>query len=130
MVADPVHVLMHIEQEPREPIVARSPRWGRRDVSGSQRRTPMMNDNRKSDSCVVPKKPANKPAPEAGAESVEGRRLVKGNELENDKSRTPRRKQGLPVFERIRLALVNRRHLRQEPDAVTPQVRICGGGAQ
>jgi len=69
----------------------------------------MMNDNRKSDSCVVPKKPANKPAPEAGAESVEGRRLVKGNELENDKSRTPRRKQGLPVFERIRLAAKEQR---------------------
>ena len=48
----------------------------------------MMNDNRKQDSCIIPEKPANKPAPEAGAESVEGRRLVKGNELGNDKFRT------------------------------------------
>ncbi len=71
VVVDPVHVLMHIEQEPREPIVARRERWSWRDVSGSQRRTPMTNDNRKSDSCIVPKKPANKPAPEVGAESVE-----------------------------------------------------------
>ncbi len=100
---------MHIEQEPREPIVARRERWRRRAVSGSQRRTPMMNDNRKSDSCIVPEKPANKPAPEAGAESVEGRRLVKGNELGNDKSRTPRRKEGWSVFKRIRLAAKEQR---------------------
>jgi RNA-directed DNA polymerase len=100
---------MHIEQEPREPIVARRGRWRWRDVSGSQRRTPMMNDNRKSDSCIVPEKPTNKPAPEAGAESGEGRRLVKGNELGSDKSRTPRRKEGWSVFKRIRLAAKEQR---------------------
>jgi group II intron reverse transcriptase/maturase len=69
----------------------------------------MMNDNRKSDSCIVPKKPANKPVFEAGAESVEGRRLVKGNEPENDQSRTPRRRQDLSVFKRIRLAAKEQR---------------------
>ncbi len=104
VVVDPVHVLMHIEQEPREPIVTRHEGWRWRVVSGSQRRTPMMNDNRKSDSCVVPEKPANKPEPAAGAESTEGRRLVKGNELGDDKSRTPRRNEGWSVFKRIRLA--------------------------
>lgn len=69
----------------------------------------MMNDNRKSDSSIVPKKPANKPALEAGAELVEGRRLVKGNELGEDTLRTPRREESWSVFKRIRLAAKEQR---------------------
>lgn len=69
----------------------------------------MTNDNRKSDSCIVSKKPANKPVPETGAELVEKRRLAEGNELEEDKSRTPSRKEGWSVFKRIRLAAKQQR---------------------
>jgi hypothetical protein len=57
-----------------------------------KRRTPMMNDNRKSDSCIVPEKSANKPVKETGAERMEGRRLVKRKTQEAGKSRTPSRK--------------------------------------
>src|SRR5262249_9914332 len=74
-----------------------------------KRRTPMMNDNRKSDSRIVSKKQANKPVPETGAELVERRRLVKGNELEDDPHRTPSRKEGWSVFKRIRLAAKKQR---------------------
>lgn len=63
-----------------------------------------MNDKRKSDSCIVPEKSANKPEKETGAERMEGRRLIKRKTLEADKSRTPSRKEDLTVFERIRLA--------------------------
>ena len=69
-----------------------------------KRRTPMMNDKRKSDSCIVPEKSANKPVKETGAEQMEGRRLVKRKTQETDKSRTPSRSKDLTVFERIRLA--------------------------
>jgi RNA-directed DNA polymerase len=62
----------------------------------------MMNDNRKSDSRIVPKKAANKPAPEAGAEQPEERRLVKGNVVEHDKSQTLSWVPDLPILERIR----------------------------
>lgn len=62
----------------------------------------MMNDKRKSDSCIVPKKEANKPVLEAGAEPLEGRRLIKGNVGEDDKSQTPSWSNDLPVLERIR----------------------------
>jgi len=64
----------------------------------------MMNENRKSDSCVVPEKLTNKPGPAVGAESVEGRRLAQGNELGKDKTRILSRKEGWSVFKRIRLA--------------------------
>lgn len=63
----------------------------------------MMNDNRKSDSCVVPEKSANKAAPEAVAESMEGRRLAKGKAFEKGKSRTRSRISDLSIYERIRL---------------------------
>jgi hypothetical protein len=48
-----------------------------------------MNDNRKSDSCIVPEKAANKSALAAEAELLEGRRLSKGNVVANDKHQTP-----------------------------------------
>jgi group II intron reverse transcriptase/maturase len=63
----------------------------------------MMNDNRKSDSCTVPEKSANKPAPEAGAESMEGERLAEGKAFERGKSRTRSRITDLSIYERIRL---------------------------
>lgn len=48
----------------------------------------MMNDRRKSDSCVVPTKSANKLTPAVSAEQMEGRRLVKGNADACSRSRT------------------------------------------
>jgi RNA-directed DNA polymerase len=62
-----------------------------------------MNDNRKSDSCIVPEKSANKPAPETGAESMEGRQLVKGKARERSKSQTRSWKPDLTIYERLRL---------------------------
>lgn len=74
-----------------------------REVS---RRTPMMNDDGQSDSCVVPTKSANKAAPEAVAERMEGRRLVKGNADESPMSRTQGRKEGMQeTLKRIRQAV-------------------------
>jgi hypothetical protein len=61
----------------------------------------MMNDNWKSDSCIVPEKEANKPVLEAGAEPLEGRRLIKGKVNEEDKSQTPSWNHDLPVLERL-----------------------------
>src|SRR2546429_7949300 len=69
-----------------------------------ERRTPMMNDKRKSDSCIVPEKSANKPVRKTGAEQMEGRRLVKRKTQDAGKPRTPSRNKDLTVFERIRLA--------------------------
>ena len=51
----------------------------------------MMNGGRKSDSCVVPTKSANRAAHEAAAEQMEGRRLVKGNANESPMSRAQNR---------------------------------------
>jgi len=62
----------------------------------------MMNDKRKSDSCIVPEKAANKTALEAEAEWLEGRRLIKGKVSKHDKSQTPSWSDDWPVLERIR----------------------------
>ncbi len=52
-----------------------------------------MNGTEESDDCVVPKKWANKTAPEgAEAESMEGRRSAKGNAEQNAVNRTQGRK--------------------------------------
>ena len=48
----------------------------------------MMNGRRKSDSCVVRTKSANKLTPVVSAEQMEGRRLVKGNADACSRSRT------------------------------------------
>jgi hypothetical protein len=82
-VRDPKHVRKHIGREPGEPVVARE-HGPCREV---RRRTPTMNDDGQSDSWVVPAKSANKAAPEAAAEQMEGRRLVKGNADESPMSR-------------------------------------------
>ena len=51
----------------------------------------MMNGRRKSDSCIVLTKSANKLPPEGSAEQMEGRRLVKGNVGACSRFRTLRR---------------------------------------
>jgi len=68
----------------------------RREVQG---RKPPMNDHEKSDSAVVPKKPANN-AVEA-AEWVEGRALTKGNARQQNPDRTQRRAPGSHALARI-----------------------------
>ncbi len=51
----------------------------------------MMNGGRKSDSCIVATKSANKLPPEGSAEQMEGRRLVKGHAGACSRYRTLRR---------------------------------------
>ena len=83
----------------------------------------------KSHSPIIPAKPPNEAEPEA-KEVVEERGLGKGHLLGRNMSRTQSR-QGMPsALERIRQAILSlwRYNLRQEPDAVMPHVRICGGG--
>jgi hypothetical protein len=59
----------------------------------------MMSGHRKSDSLIVPRKPPNKAQ---AAEEVEGRRLAKGNPLEQTTFRTQGRG-GVPsALERVR----------------------------
>lgn len=92
----------------------------------------MMNGRRKSDSCVVPTKSANKLTPVASAEQMEGRRLVKGNADACSGSRTLRRARPASGTNPHTIGDVyaSRHNLRQEPDALEALVRICGGGAQ
>ena len=66
----------------------------------------MMNDDGQSDSCVVPKKSANKVPAEGTAERMEGRRLVKGNVNESSMCRTQGRKEDMKeTLKRIRQAV-------------------------
>jgi hypothetical protein len=93
----------------------------------------MMNGQGKSDSCIVPAKSANKLTPAVSAEQMEGRRLVKGNAEACSRSRTLSRARPACGTNPHTIGVcvhANRHHLRQEPDAVAPLVRICGGGAQ
>lgn len=62
-----------------------------------------MNERRKSDSFVVPKKPPNKAEPSA-AEAVEGRELAKENLPEHNAPRTRRRISVNSALERVRQA--------------------------
>jgi hypothetical protein len=91
----------------------------------------MMYGCRKSDSCAVPTKSANKLTPLVSAEQVEGRRLVKGNGGACSRFRTQRR---IWLARGTNLHTIgvhaSRYHLRQEPDALVALVRICGGGVQ
>jgi len=91
----------------------------------------MMNGRRKSDSCIVPTKSANKLVPEVRAEQMEGRRLVKGNAEACSMYQTlrwPWHASGTNPHT-IRDVYASRHSLRQEPDALVVLVRICGGGA-
>ena len=92
----------------------------------------MMNGHGKSDSSVVPEKSPNK-AGQPVAEEMEGRGLAKGNMRQQNASRTQCRTHAPSELEQVRLAVATalppgRHHLRQEPDAVVPLVRIRGGG--
>ena len=85
----------------------------------------MMNGRRKSDSCVVPTKFANNLTLLVSAEQMEGRRLVKGNVAACSMFRTLRRARPASGTKRHTIGdHASRHHLRQEPDAVTPLVRI------
>ena len=91
----------------------------------------MMNGRRKSDSCVVPAKSANKLTPLVSAEQMEGRRLVKGNAGACSMSRTLCRTQLASGTNLHTIGVhASRHYLRQEPDALVALVRICGGGVQ
>jgi hypothetical protein len=80
----------------------------------------MMNGRRKSDSCVVPTKSANKLTPLVSAEQMEGRRLVKGNAGACSMSRTLRRTRPPSGTNLHTIGVHASRHdLRQEPDAVS-----------
>jgi RNA-directed DNA polymerase len=66
----------------------------------------MMNDDGQSDSCIVPAKSANKAGPEAAAEQMEGRRLVKGKADESPMSRAQSREVSMnETLKRIRQAV-------------------------
>ncbi len=86
-----------------------------------------MPEHRKSDRPVVPVKLPNKPGSPV-AEGVEGRGLAKGNLRQQHVPRTLSRTGTPHALERVRRAEAERHHPRQEPDAVVPLVRICGGG--
>ena len=59
----------------------------------------MMNGHGKSDNLIVPRKPPNKAQ---AAEEVEGRRLAKGNRLEQNVLRTQSRAGAYSALERVR----------------------------
>ena len=91
-----------------------------------------MNEHGKSDGPVVPEKSPNK-AGQPAAEEMEGRGPAKGNSHQQNATRTQCRNVAQSALERIRLVSSiavhrPRYHPRQEPDAVVPLVRICGGG--
>ena len=92
----------------------------------------MMNEHGKSDRSVVPAKSPNKAGHEPAAEEAEGRGLAKGNLRQQNAPRTQRRNGAHSALERVREveASPRRHHLRQEPDAVIPLVRIRGGGRE
>ena len=94
----------------------------------------MSHDAEKSDCCVVPKKLPNKAVGQvpAAAQAVEGRRQAKGNTSVGNVHRASNRVRASSVRRRIRRAAScwsYRHDPRQEPYAVVPHVRICGGGA-
>jgi hypothetical protein len=90
----------------------------------------------KSDRGVVPVKPPNKAVGEtpAAAEAVEGRPRAKGRVRVFHLRRTSRRitQDFGATHPRRSLTSVaaDRQHLRQEPYAVVPHVRICAGGGE
>jgi len=143
-VGDPVHVRKHLARDPGGPAFARPgfPGRPRREVFG---RTPTMHERGKSDGPIVPGKSPNngdgnrldrcRPAPSL-AEGMEGRGPAKGNRRATRTGRTQCRTilalQALtsirPKGRVVPIVLSSARHYpRQEPDAVVPHVRICGG---
>ena len=123
-VTDPVHARKHFAREPGGPrVFCNIECRARREAFG---RTPISHGAGKSDCWVVPKKPPNK----AGAEMAW--RRAKGNPSDGNAYRTPSRVHATSVRGPIRLAAFcwpDHHDPRQEPYAVVPHVRICGGGA-
>ena len=70
-----------------------------------------MNEHGKSDSPVVPMKPANK-AGQPAAEEAEGRGLAKGNLVQQNAPRTQSRQGAPSALERVRLAAASDRKMR------------------
>ena len=89
----------------------------------------MMHGREKSDSSIVPTKPANK-ARRRAAELVEGREEALGNARRQSTHRTLRRASVSQALARVRQAICFPViDPAQEPDAGMPLVRICAGGA-
>ena len=88
-----------------------------------------MNDCRQSDRLVVSKKSSNKPD-KVGAERMERRGLPKENKKQQNTLRTQRRESVHSELQLIhQRAKADRcHHLKEEPYAVIPHVRICTGG--
>src|ERR1043166_5557583 len=105
-----------------------------REVQGH---TPMMYDRGKSHSAIVPEKPPNKPGLSVRCGGGGGKGAGRGKP-----TRVGHAPDTEPVLratstravrqEMVRLCnwvvITCRHHLRQEPDAVVPHVRICAGG--
>ena len=72
-------------------------------IGKAEGRTPMMDDQRKSDKLVVPTKPPNN-ARTSAAEVVEGRGLAKGNTGQQNASRTQDRTSAPSALDRVRQA--------------------------
>ena len=90
-----------------------------------------MDEGRKSDRPIVPRKPANKSrAPSRSAERVEERGLAKGNSDRQTRFWTQSQIDLLHALDRIRQAVTHgcASDLRQEPGAVVPHAGICAGG--
>jgi hypothetical protein len=92
----------------------------------------MMHGREKSDSSIVPGKPANK-AGEPAAEPVEGREGAEGNAAQQSGCRTQTRERLSQALGRVREAWPSHRfyvsHPRQEPGALAAHAGICAGGA-
>ena len=98
----------------------------------------MMYECRKSYSSIVPEKPPNKASRKVAAEAGEERELAKGNPPGCAKHRTQSRIRmhdaqervghGANKVDEIPVHTLWPYHPRQEPDAVVPHVRVCGGG--
>jgi RNA-directed DNA polymerase len=99
-----------------------------------KRRTPLMHEPGKSDSCVVPRKVSNK-VRSLAAEGLEGRRLAKRNSPSSATHRTLGRVivslrgggYGDATANAVRESPFD---ARQEPGTVVPYAGICGGGGQ
>ena len=92
----------------------------------------MMHGRGKSDSAIVAAKPANN-AERSAAEPVEPRTEAKGNAGQQSTRRAQSRVSVSQALERIRQVASNRSavtHLRWEPDAGKPHVRIWAGGVR
>jgi hypothetical protein len=129
-VTDPTHVRKRLAREPGEPTSAYQALhgWPHREVQG---RTPMMHGRGQSDRFVVPAKSPNKTG-RSVAEGMEGRNLAKGKPSQQNQpiglSAAPGWPSALARIRHVASFGLWRHHLRQEPDAVVPLVRICAGG--